>query len=163
SLFIILGIIMIYYFSSNNLFRIQRLFEENTNGLSGRTAIWSTYWEEMKSSPLTFFFGFGPGDIKRLNLISYYSHSLILDVLFSYGIVGFILFSTMIVQEFIKSIKSRNNLSIAILAFALLLFSTHSTATNTSFYILMGISSVMSSMTILERGEQDEKGSTLCR
>ncbi|MCF1675847.1 MAG: O-antigen ligase family protein [Staphylococcus equorum] len=163
SLFIILGIIMIYYFSSNNLFRTQRLFEEDTSGLSGRTAIWSTYWEAMKSSPLTFFFGFGPGDIKRLHLISYYSHSLILDVLFSYGIVGFILFSTMIVQEFIKSIKSRNNLSIAILAFALLLFSTHSTATNTSFYILMGISSVMSSMTILERGEQDEKGSTLCR
>jgi len=163
SLFIIFGMIMMHYFSSNNSFRIQRLFEENPNGLSGRTAIWTTYWEAMESSPLTFFFGFGPGDIKRLNIISYYSHSLILDVLFSYGIVGFVLFGVMVVREFIRSITSRNNLSLAILVFALLLFSTHSTATNTSFYILMGISSAMSSKVILERSEQDEKSSTLCR
>lgn len=136
-LFVVTVAVVMNYVGSSDDFRTDRLAEES-NGFSGRTDIWTGYWQAMKKNPSTLIFGFGPGDIKRLGLSEYYSHSVILDVLFSYGICGFALFILMLLSVLLKCILSKNKLALAMAAFSLLLYATHGVSTATSFYILLG-------------------------
>lgn len=126
--------------SSGGLFRVERLFEGDDGGANGRFEIWLTYWKEMSSKLVSTLFGFGPGDIRRLNIMSSYSHSLILDVLFSYGLVGFSVFLTVLGWILKRCISCKSATAIALWVFAVLLYATHSTATNSTFYLLLGIS-----------------------
>lgn len=124
------------YLGQLNIFRLERLTEEN-NGFSGRTDIWNAYFTEMISSPKSVLFGFGPGDVRRLGISIYYSHSLFLDVLFSYGIVGFTAFMIMVLDAGYKVWKSKNPVSYSLFVFTCTLFLTHGTATYVFFYVIL--------------------------
>lgn len=140
-LFILAGIVLyvvINYLSSLDLFRLERL-TEGSSGFSGRIDIWQGYLSEMGKDVKTVFFGFGPGDIKRLGISSYYSHSLFMDVLFSYGIVGMTAFTGMVVDAGLKVFRSRNIAAISLFVFICLLCATHGSSTYLTFYVVMAV------------------------
>ena len=130
--------IIIGYLSTNDLIRTERLFN-NSNGLNGREEIWLTYLNELNRDTPTLLFGFGPGDVTRLNINDAYTHSLILDILFSYGIIGFIFFIILLLGIIWKAFKSKNATAMGIIVFALLTYSTHGVSTASAFYIMLGI------------------------
>lgn len=136
-------IVTMNYVSTGDEFRSDRL-SDGIDGFSGRTDIWSAYWQAMKEKISTLLFGFGPGDIKRLGVVTSYSHSLIFDVLFSYGVCGFSVFIGLLLNSVYRCLKSKNKLAIVMSVFPLLLFSTHSTATDVRFYILFGMAVALS-------------------
>ena len=136
--FIVISLIL-NYLSNLNAFRINRLTETD-DGFSGRTGIWKLYFSEMSSSMKTLFWGFGPGDIKRLDISNSYAHSLYFDILLSYGIVGFIWFMIIIITYGIKIVRSKHLFSISLAVFDILLYSTHGTSTSLVFYILIAAS-----------------------
>lgn len=137
----VIAVILIMSASFNYLvslteFRVERLSEES-GGFSGRTDIWETYWNLLKQDPGTLLFGFGPGDIKRLNVLKYYSHSLFLDVLFSYGLITFIVFVSILIRISFNVFKMREPISMGLLVFAILLYATHGVSADITFYILL--------------------------
>lgn len=141
--FLIIIVFIIYvefsYIANMDMFRLERLAEQD-EGFSGRTDIWSTYYTLMSQNTTTLLFGFGPGDIKRLGVMEYYSHSLFLDILFSYGVLLSSIFLIGLIRLFLSIVKSRNVLSLGLFIFTCLLYTTHGVSTNSLFYILLGIS-----------------------
>lgn len=116
-----------------------RLFEED-EGFSGRTDIWDTYYSSMVADPIHALFGFGPGDVRRLNLSEYYSHSLFFDVLFSYGYVMFLFLSFVLLKLGFYVYKSKNCFAFGLFVFTCLIYATHGVCTHNQFYILIGLS-----------------------
>lgn len=146
--FLIILVFVASFLKTSSIFRIARLFQKS-DGFSGRTEIWSDYWKAMSSQITTLLLGFGSGDVRRLGINSSYSHSLILDVLFSYGICGFVLFVIAVVNVLIKSIRTSNKLALPVTVFGLLLYATHSVSTSVSFYILLGLTVSLSKQEIV--------------
>lgn len=137
---LVVSIFVINYISSLGIFKIDRIFVDETGGLNGRTGIWLRYLEEEFSSIRTMFFGFGPGELKRLGISTFYAHSLFLDWLFSFGLFGITYLIMALIKFFISLLKSKNKISLSIFALSCFLFSTHGIITDTLFYILLGIS-----------------------
>lgn len=138
------------YMQGESDFRTDRLFETDTDGFGGRERIWATYLNELKSKPSYLAFGFGAGDVKRLGISASYSHSLMLDVLFSYGIFGFTLFLGAVLAILKNIVTGNNKTAVTLAVFGILMFSTHSTSTDTRFYILLAAAYLMS-------GKKEEK------
>lgn len=136
----ILVFYIINYISSLDIFKVDRILVDETGGLNGRTTIWAQYLKYQFSSIKTALFGFGPGDVRRLRISSFYSHSLFLDWLFSFGILGFVYIILFLWRLFVKLLSTKNKFYISLLILALFLFSTHGIITDTLFYILIGSS-----------------------
>lgn len=75
-----------YYSYSLHAFR-NMLVSGVSKGLAGRDMLWSNAWEYFKASPLL---GNGVGSFT--NHYGNYPHNLILDILTSFGIIGFLVF-----------------------------------------------------------------------
>ena len=137
ALAVVIGLV-VAYLSKSDMLSTNRL-TDTEEGFNGRTDIWTVYWRQMTRSSGRLLFGFGPGDVKRLHISDFYAHSLFLDILFSYGVVGFVLVMGGFIAAWAQIWKSRNAQAISIAVFAMLLFATHGVSTVSSFYILTGI------------------------
>ena len=138
AVFIVVVAFVLNKLSQNEALNTDRLME-NEEGFNGRTDIWLTYWKEMTRSAGRLLFGFGPGDLLRMRIINYYAHSLFLDILFSYGVVGCLLVISGFVVAWRKILLSKKPLAISLMIFAILLYATHGIANNSSYYIIMGV------------------------
>lgn len=142
-----IGVYLIFNFVNDiDVLSTGRLLEED-EGFSGRTGIWETYYSNMVSDPIHALFGFGPGDVKRLLLSEYYSHSLFFDVLFSYGYVMFIFLSIVLLKIGLYVYKSRNSFALGLFVFTCLIYATHGVCTHNQFYILIGLSIALAKAT----------------
>lgn len=142
-----LGAYFIFNFVNNiDTLSTGRLFEED-EGFSGRTDIWNIYYRNMIADPIQALFGFGPGDVRRLNLSEYYSHSVFLDVLFSYGYVMFVFLSIILLKIGLYIYKSRNSFALGLFVFTCLIYATHGVCTYNQFYILIGLSIALAKAT----------------
>ena len=137
-LFVVVVLLVVDKLSQNEALNTDRLME-NTSDLNGRTDIWMTYWRQMNRSAGRLLFGFGPGDLLRMRIMDYYAHSLFMDILFSYGVVGFVLVIGGFIVTWRKVLLSKQPLAISLMVFAILLYATHGIANNSSYYIIMGI------------------------
>lgn len=142
-------VLLLYVVINRYLFTIEdfhffRLSEE-FDGFSGRTDIWSVFFKHFSSSLPTILFGFGPGDIKRFAFADdAYAHSLFFDLLLSYGVLMSLLYVIVLIRMVIHIFKSKNSMSVGMFVFTILLFATHGAATNSTFYIYIGIAYAMS-------------------
>ena len=136
--FAVVAFLVLNKLSQNKALDTDRLME-NQEGFNGRTEIWWIYLQEMSRSVGRFLFGFGPGDLLRMRIINYYAHSLFLDILFSYGVVGFLLIMSGVVITWRKILISKNGLAISLMVFAILLYATHGVANSSPYYIIMGV------------------------
>ena len=168
AVFFAMMVLVFAYILGNTLdfsvFRMERFTEvEELMTGNGRTSLWIEFMRYIWNRGVVgILFGVGPGDIKRLGVASAYAHSCFLDVLFSYGILGFafvMYFEYVIIRE---CIKKRNFLAFAINAMLIITYWAHGTATNTAFYSLQVIlSKVMSSNAAT--GTVEEPGNSACR
>ena len=144
---LLLYVVLNRYLFTIEDFHFSRLFEEY-DGFSGRTDIWSVFFKQFTSSMTTLLFGFGPGDIKRFAFADdAYAHSLFFDLLLSYGVLMSILYVYILIKITIKIFRSRNSMALAMFIFTVLLFATHGAATNSTFYIYIGIAYAMTIIT----------------
>lgn len=141
-------ILVVLFADQLGVIRIKRLFEVSLD-MNSRTGIWDYYLGEMASRGiLGIIFGQGPGNITRVAIntpfASMYVHSTILDILFSYGLLGFTIFLIIIFKIAISVTRNTNRLAAAILVATLLMYSTHGTATNREFFILLSFTYYLS-------------------
>ena len=139
ALFAAFAFFIFNYVSNLDMFGVGRLTEED-EGFSGRTDIWQLYYDKMMTSGIHSIFGFGPGELQRLNYSEFYAHSAFLDVFFSYGLAMSLVLGLMLIYIFISIYKSKNTFALALFVFSCLLFTTHGVCTNHQIYILIGIS-----------------------
>ena len=127
----------------NNVEINDAMFEGLASG-NGRTGLWNFFWVKMKEGgAVRCLFGFGPGDLTRIaentNYGGFYAHSVLFDYLFSYGIVGFLLLLMMGLNIFLKLIKTKSTLLMALYMLTALLYLTHGNALNLHFHVLLGL------------------------
>ena len=72
---------------------------------TGRTELWVQYMSQWISSPYNIFFGFGLNAVRPFRESV---HNVFLSALYEMGIVGFILFFTVLVYEIVRFIKPKN-------------------------------------------------------
>ena len=125
---------------------------------SGRTEIWSFFFDKMDEGGIfTYLFGFGPGDILRISSgTSYdglYSHSTILDYIFSYGFFGFCLLLYMLLRSLSVAIKSRNSKILGLVILTIFVYSTHGNSANLNFHVLIGLAYSLSVFSIKNKNK----------
>lgn len=141
-LFIGLAIIYLFLYSDMELItenqtlyfarsRILRMFEENDSSLGeGRGYL------RAQELGIHFLWGMGEGDYYRFTFLPGREiHSTFVNLLVSYGIIGFCLYFWLIVKSMLGGGKSLRNLSCFFGLF--LYFFTHNGIRNTLFWILM--------------------------
>lgn len=116
----------------------------NVESMQGRENIWSFYMSELFSGNIIrILFGFGPGELYRVSggvmNPGAYAHSVYLDFLFTYGVIGFTTFAIALIAIAKKIIKTRNVFIIAIFSTTIFLYSTHGSTTSREFYILISL------------------------
>lgn len=136
TLAIILGM-GVYVIANINL--DNELLFDNIEGGHGRTEIWEMFYSRMKREGfITLLLGFGPGDLKRL-FMDIYAHSVILDYFFSFGVVGFTLFMTLLWKVGKTLIKYEDVYYTGLLILTTVMYSPHGSASVVHFYILYGM------------------------
>lgn len=140
---IISVVVLLYYLIVQLDLDVEKMFA-NIEGAHGRTDIWDFYFTKLKEGGfMRILFGFGPGDSKRItegSLYSgYYSHSAILDYLFSLGLFGLCFIAYAIYTAAMRLYRKRYFFSLGFLILIILMFSTHGTATNAIFNSLLAI------------------------
>lgn len=133
---IILLVIGIYFFVGN-LNINEDLMLNNIETGSGRTDIYSAFFKLLFEDPVRIFFGFGPGDIKRVSVGTmaegYYAHSVFLDYFFTLGIFAFLLILTMLLKTAKVLWLSKNVFYMGLLILVFLVFLTHGSSGNLVF------------------------------
>lgn len=84
----------LYFFNNQMIQRMLVVEDVMTSGGSGRLDLWRYLIDRYLSTPEAWLFGFGPGSIhRRVNMLvaEDSAHSVILDMLYFYGIPGFVL------------------------------------------------------------------------
>lgn len=139
---LISGLILFISFKSMPS-NINRIFELSPN-MNGRTDIWREYISTLFSSNiLRVCFGFGPGSVTRLGISYLYAHSLFLDVLFSYGVVGFLFIIAFLARHISRFIKQKNAFILGCFITIVLCYISHGTVASFNFYIVTGLLSVI--------------------
>ena len=111
---------------------------------SGRTYIWRFFFEKIREKGLLgYLFGFGPGDILRISkgtvYDGYYSHSVLLDYIFSYGLVGLSVLTFFLFRSLRVVIRSKNPLHMGLLILTVMLYATHGNSASMEFHLLLGL------------------------
>jgi len=118
-------------------------FLANIEGLNGRTDIWAFYYEKYKSYGVeNIIFGVGPGNINRLAVGErygrYYIHSVIVDSLVTYGLVGFSVLVVTFYRALVKGIRLKDTLRLSMLLLCFCMFLTHGNINYRLFYVMIG-------------------------
>lgn len=135
-------VLLIYLCSHLNL--STRLMLGGLDDGSGRLSIWLYYWSLLKERGIICVLcGFGPGDIKRIvsgtAYSGLYSHSLILDYLFTYGIFGFAYIVFLSFRSIYYAFSKKNMQVLSLLLLYILMFSTHSNSAELGFHVMLGL------------------------
>lgn len=128
---------------------------------NGRFEIWSFFFEKMgQNGLLGYLFGLGPGDILRISQGTVqdgmYSHSVLLDYIFSYGILGGCLLVYMIGRAFIAAVKSKDSMSIGLLILTVTAYATHGNASSEDFHILLGLVYSMANLQFIRKARSQD-------
>lgn len=135
----VLAIFGVYmYAQSLGDYHFDRLYDEY-DGFSGRTEIWSLYFDNFKENTSTILFGFGPGDLKRLMITEFYAHSLFLDMLLCYGVAMALAWIAVFASTLRLIVKAWDAFALGLLFFTVLLYATHGNVTAPMFYVQMGV------------------------
>ena len=126
--------------SSLGYFNTERILVDENGGFNGRTEIWGDYLDYEFSNFNTALFGFGPGEIAKMDMNGHYSHSLFMDWLFSYGSVGMFVLAIILIRIIHLLLSSKSKFRLSLFLLSCFLFSTHGVITNDMFYILVGVS-----------------------
>lgn len=110
-----------------------------------RFDFWGFMFLKMCKKPLCLLFGFGPCNILEVtgNTIfeGYYSHSVFLDFLFLYGIVGFVAFLSFLIFITKRVFSKKQPFNIGLLALCFLMFTSHGSSFTIQFYAFLGLCS----------------------
>ncbi|MDQ2085661.1 hypothetical protein RBH29_04335 [Herbivorax sp. ANBcel31] len=137
--------VSIFILEEQGVINILRLFNlSRLQTLGNRDHIWGYYLSELFSQDLLgILFGFGPGELYRVSggVMSRgaYAHSVPLDFLFTYGIIGATIFSIIMCKLMKRIIKSKNTLAISVFLTTIVLYFTHGTVISREFYILTAL------------------------
>lgn len=108
-----------------------------------RSELWAYLFSETTNSPLTVLFGLGTCNIKdyldNTPLSGLYTHSLILDYYFCYGLCGFLTFIYLLIYILSRLLKNNQSFMVSVFVLAVLMFFSHGTSTSLLFYGLMGM------------------------
>ena len=124
------------------------LMFSHIDGGNGRVSIWAFFFRKMGEHGIVgYLFGLGPGDILRISkgtvFEGYYSHSVLLDYIFSYGLLGGCLLIYMVVRALKAALRSKNTLSVAVLILAVTTYATHGNSASLAFPVLVGLAHSM--------------------
>lgn len=111
---------------------------------SGRTEIWDYYISQLTNDgPVRVLFGLGPGETIRIAQSSVfaeqYAHSLFLDFLCCFGIVGAIYLLYIIGSISKRLFKSQELFYMSLLVLLITMYLTHGIASTIQFYYMLGI------------------------
>lgn len=140
---VVIVIAVVAYFINSMSFN-QSYMMNGLDTMTGRDLIWGFYWNElMDGGIVSILFGFGPGEVSRISANSIiegaYAHSLVLDYLFRYGVLGFLFLISLLTYIGYKLIKTNSVFYIGLLIMSILMFATHGSANTPLFYYLIGM------------------------
>ncbi len=162
---LLLSIPVFYIIASNNLIDFDALFA-NTEGFNGRDEIWQFYHNFMvnRSGITGILFGVGPGISNRIInesvlINTSYVHSLFIDLLISYGYMGFILAIIIPLGILFKGIKTGNRYAVLMIIMIFLMYLTHGLSGDIHYYLFlfMGNSSLYLNLANGENSKQLQK------
>lgn len=138
----VFGVVLAFILSSLNLdssFMMQGL----ETG-SGRTEIWLAFFSKMFSDGmLRVLFGYGPGDSSRVLegtvFSGYYSHSVYVDYLVSFGFFGGVLLAIAIIGLFCLVFRTKDCRLFALFFLTVLMFFSHGNFASLDFHILLAL------------------------
>ncbi len=90
-----------YYVSTHSLGILDRLLSIRDDGGSGRTEVWACTWEMIKQSDFFhLIFGHGFNTVYMNSPLELSAHTDILEVLYDYGVIGFIIYGIIMKRIF---------------------------------------------------------------
>lgn len=112
--------------------------------MTGRDVIWGFYIGKLFEGGLpTILFGFGPGSVKRIAVgtavADAYAHSLFLDYLFCFGILGFIFIALLVLKIGKRLWINKDVYAIGLYIMSVLMFIPSGSANTPLFYYLFGL------------------------
>lgn len=112
--------------------------------MTGRDVIWGFYFSKLFEGGLpTILFGFGPGSVKRIavgtQFADAYAHSLFLDYMFCFGILGFIFIALFVSNIGLELWRKRDVYAIGLYIMTILMFIPSGSANTPLFYYLFGL------------------------
>lgn len=136
--FVIVVFLLVSYFLNSSDLRISRLFDFESQEyatMNGRTDIWKSYLSVFTNGGiLRILFGFGPGDSARLISESFYAHSTFLDLLVSYGVIGFVVMFCAELKLFKEAIRAKDSILLILMIFMVVAEISHGTSANFSLF-----------------------------
>lgn len=135
------------YFLDSNTFRMSRIVEIDWT-LNSRTNLYSeTFNKFFDLNIFNIMFGTGPGGFDWLlsdtAYFDFYVHSVFLSILIEYGMLGFILITSIILMILISSITKRDYFNIGVSVLMIASFATHGVSATPMFWLILGISCVL--------------------
>ncbi len=120
------------------------LMGNDVSGGSGRFALWEYFTKDMfQGGFMRAVFGYGPGEFTRISQNSpftgLYAHSLFMDALFSFGLLGFIYLISLVVKTAKKALTTKNAYVIGLTALTVLMYISHGNSLNYQFYLMLGL------------------------
>lgn len=112
--------------------------------MTGRDVIWEFYFSKLVEGGLpSILFGFGPGSVKRIavgtQFADMYAHSLFLDYMFCFGILGFIFIAFFVGNIGLELWRKRDVYAIGLYIMTILMFIPNGSAGTPLFYYLFGL------------------------
>ncbi len=153
--------LIIYYISTLEL-NTEYMFNR-VESLTGRDEIWGYYLGRVfNGGPLSFLFGFGPGDIKRLSVgtsfADAYEHSLFVGFFVSFGIIGFAYLLWVLFKVGRPLWRSKSKYDFGMFLMTILLFVPFGAALKPLFYYLIGLCLALSMSDLVKpKTERNEK------
>lgn len=138
---VVIGTMLAFaYFDFSSKFRL-RLIDFDSNN---RLEIWrGSIGSFLNESVPRLFFGGGLGSFENYAMTGYggatYSHSVFIDSLVAFGIIGFVLLICLVGYLFLVALKARNNVALSILLFTVLTFSTHGNLQHNLFWFNLAL------------------------
>ena len=151
-IFLFLFIVAAFYFISNMQFD-DYLMYKGLEGGNGRTEIWADFYRQLKETK-TLVFGFGPGLTKEISRLDFYSHSVVLDYLFCYGITGLLYVLYLLLNVVFNLFKTKSYYYQGLFILSTIMYSTHGSAGTLLFNVILGL---CMSIVVFDRNEVVKK------
>lgn len=166
----VIGIIAVIGFAVWGIGKLQldsALLSHDVAGGSGRFDLWSYFIQDMfREGPVRFLFGYGPGEFTRVSQNSpftgLYAHSLFMDALFSFGILGFLYLMKIIFNTAKLALNSKSAYIIGLTVLSVLMYISHGNSSNYQFYLMLGLSYAIAASSVkatesAETGENSDE------
>ncbi len=144
----IIGIAIVIAFAVWGISSMQldtALLSHDVEGGSGRFELWSYFIRDMLSEGVVrTLLGYGPGEFTRVSQYSpftgLYAHSLFMDALFSFGVLGFIYLLKITFDTAKLAFNTKSPYIIGLAALTVLMYVSHGNSSTYQFYLMLGMS-----------------------